>query len=113
MPTTGETADGASTEISEGSDPSTVLGPRAGAYPRRPPSRIAYTSNLDGNPEIYVHTDNPAVESEYTTRLTNSAATDHQPDMSPVDYLVAFTSDRDGNDEIYSASDSPGARTYG
>ncbi len=57
---------------------------------------LAFTSNRDGNPEIYV------VNSKggELRRLTNNPAGDYQPSWSS-DGRVVFYSDRDGNREIY------------
>ncbi|HEX8474972.1 MAG TPA: Calx-beta domain-containing protein [Pyrinomonadaceae bacterium] len=60
-------------------------------------TRLSYTSNRDGNPEIYVVNaagGNPA-------RLTDNPAQDTLPVWSPDGARIAFTSTRDGNREIY------------
>jgi Tol biopolymer transport system component len=57
---------------------------------------IAFTSDRDGNFEIYVM--NP--DGSNQTRLTNNAAADEFPAFSN-DGRIAFTSSRDGNAEIY------------
>src|SRR5256885_2251960 len=55
--------------------------------------KIAFTSNRDGNDEIYVmNADGTGV-----TRLTNDPASDSQPAWSPDGSRIAFTSTRDGN----------------
>jgi Tol biopolymer transport system component len=67
--------------------------------------RIAFTSNRDGNPEIYVINadgSNPA-------NLTNNPANDSSPAWSPDGSRIAFVSDRDGNPQIYSMSAADGA----
>jgi Tol biopolymer transport system component len=59
--------------------------------------KIAFTSNRDGNNEIYVmNADGTGV-----TRLTNNPAADGQPAWSPDGSRVVFTSNRDGNNELY------------
>ena len=60
-------------------------------------TKIAFTSNRDGNFEIYVmHADGSGA-----TRLTNNPAFDFSPAWSPNGTKIAFASERDGNDEIY------------
>ncbi|MGQ9554913.1 MAG: TolB family protein, partial [Anaerolineae bacterium] len=66
---------------------------------------LAFTSQRDGNEEIYVMDYDGANQ----TRLTNNAARDRQPAWAPsgstvpnrTGQQVAFTSDRDGDDEIW------------
>ncbi len=60
-------------------------------------NKIAFSSNRDGNEEIYVmNTDGSG-----QTRLTDNPASDWGPDWSPDAGRIAFSSNRDGNDEIY------------
>jgi Tol biopolymer transport system component len=59
--------------------------------------KIAFTSNRDGNDEIYTMNANGTGQ----TRRTNHAASDGQPAWSPDGSRIAFRSDRDGNFEIY------------
>src|SRR5256884_7765233 len=62
-----------------------------------PTSRIAFTSDRDGNAEIYaMDPDGLAL-----SRLTNNAAPDSSPSWSPDGRHIAFASMRDGNSEIY------------
>jgi Tol biopolymer transport system component len=68
---------------------------------RSPDARwIAFTSDRDGNPEIYVaavdNLDNPAMR-----RLTFNPANDVEPVWSPDGRYIVFTSDRNGNAELY------------
>jgi Tol biopolymer transport system component len=60
-------------------------------------SWIAFSSNQDGNSEIYLM--NP--DGSNMVRLTNNPASDTEPDWSPDGKQIAFSSDRDGNIEIY------------
>ncbi|HDR3891062.1 TPA: PD40 domain-containing protein, partial [Bacillus cereus] len=60
-------------------------------------SKIAFVSNRDANPEIYVM--NP--DGSNQTRLTNNPAGDFEPSWSPDGQKITFTSNRDGNPEIY------------
>ena len=59
------------------------------------PVRIAFTSNRDGDSEIYVMN----ADGSGVTRLTNSGG-DH-PSWSPDGRRIAFTSNGDGDSEIY------------
>ena len=60
-------------------------------------TQIAFTSDRDGNDEIYVM----AADGSQQTRLTRNSAWDTDPAWSPDGTQIAFTSDRDGNNEIY------------
>jgi dipeptidyl aminopeptidase/acylaminoacyl peptidase/uncharacterized protein (DUF2249 family) len=59
-------------------------------------SRIVFTSNRDGNYEVYI------MNSDGTNlvNLTNNAANDYKPIWAPDDEII-FESNRDGNAEIY------------
>src|SRR3989442_7570494 len=59
--------------------------------------KIAFGSDRDGNPEIYVMN----ADGSGVTRLTNNPATDFQLAWSPDGTKIAFRTDRDGNWEIY------------
>jgi Tol biopolymer transport system component len=65
--------------------------------PIRNQGRIAFESNRDGDPEIYVF--NTADLS--LSRLTISPGLDTQATWSPDGTQVAFVTDRDGNFEVY------------
>lgn len=59
--------------------------------------KIAFTSNRDGNQEIYVM--NP--DGSGQVNVSNSPAVDREPAWSSDGRQIAFSSDRDGNREIY------------
>jgi Tol biopolymer transport system component len=59
--------------------------------------KIVFTSNRDGNQEIYV----AAADGSTVARLTNDKAYDDQPALSPDGKSVVFVSNRDGNNELY------------
>jgi TolB protein len=60
-------------------------------------SKLAFTSNRDGNPEIYVmNKDGSGVR-----RVTNNPAIDVSPTWSPTGNQIAWVSDRTGNPKIY------------
>jgi TolB protein len=61
------------------------------------PGKIAFTSNRDGNREIYV----TQADGSDIVRLTNNKAYDDQPALSPDGAWVVFVSNRDGNHELY------------
>lgn len=60
------------------------------------PEKIAFSSNRDGNTEIYVM----STDGMNQTRLTNTAF-DSDPSFSGNGSRIAFRSTRDGNSEIY------------
>jgi Tol biopolymer transport system component len=60
-------------------------------------SRVAFTTDRDGNTEIYTVN----ASGSGATRLTNDPAIDSHPSFSPDGKKIAFTSDRDGNNEVY------------
>ena len=60
-------------------------------------TKLAFTSNRDGNPEIYVvNRDGTGLR-----RLTNSPAIDVTPTWAPTGNQIAFTSERAGTPQIY------------
>lgn len=60
-------------------------------------SRIAFTSDRDGNREIYTMND----KGEDIQRLTNNAAAEENAAWSPASTRLAFQSDRSGNWDIF------------
>jgi Tol biopolymer transport system component len=60
--------------------------------------KIAFSSDRDGNREIYVMN---AQDGSNQTNLTIDPAFDFDPSWSPDGTKIAFSSDRDGNTEIY------------
>jgi TolB protein len=60
-------------------------------------SRIAFTSNRDGNPEIYVMNR----DGSNLRRMTNNPAIDVTPTWSPTGNQLAWVSDRTGTPHIY------------
>jgi len=98
VPPTGEVP----TEI-----PPTEAPPQETPAPPNLPGSIAFVSDRDGNPEIYVQNG----VSQSVVRLTNNPATDTQPAWSPDGGWIAFTTNRDGNNEIYMMSADGGNLT--
>jgi TolB protein len=60
-------------------------------------SKIAFTTNRDGNPEIYVMN----ADGSGARRMTNSPAIDVSPTWSPSGNQLAWVSDRTGSGRIY------------
>ena len=60
-------------------------------------SKIAFVSNQDGNPEIYIMD----ADGSNVTRLTNNPGSDGSPTWSPDGMRIAFASSRDDNTDIY------------
>jgi TolB protein len=72
--------------------------------------KIAFTTNRDGNPEIYVMNRNGSG----LKRMTNSPAIDVTPTWSPTGTQLAWVSDRTGNPKIYIMNaDGTGQRALG
>lgn len=70
-------------------------------------SRLAFTSNRDGNPEIYVMNK----DGSGLRRMTNSPSIDVSPTWSPTGNQLAWVSDRTGQPKIYLMnSDGTGQR---
>jgi len=60
-------------------------------------TKIAFTSERDGNPDIWVmNSDGTELQ-----RLTDNPSPDYNPAWSPDGSKIAFVSERDGNPEIY------------
>ncbi len=59
--------------------------------------KIAFDTNRDGNPEVYVMN----ADGSEQTNLTNNPARDWSPAWSPDGTKIAFQTDRDGNYEVY------------
>jgi TolB protein len=77
--------------------PAVALAQSGGVAALSVQGKIAFTSNRDGNDEIYVMN----VDGTGVTRLTDNPASDQQPSWSPDGSRLAFTSNRDGNFDIY------------
>ncbi len=60
-------------------------------------NKIAFSSDRDGNNEIYVMN----TDGTNQARLTYNAGSDENPAISPDGTRIAFDSDRDGNSDIY------------
>jgi tricorn protease-like protein len=65
--------------------------------PRLYGRHIVFTSDQDGNREIYMMN----ADGSGVTRLTNNAASDYDPSWSPDGTRIVFESDRDGSGEIH------------
>ena len=60
-------------------------------------TKLAFTSNRDGNYEVYVMN----ADGSSQTRLTNTTSADVAPQWAPNGTQILFVSNRDGNYEIY------------
>jgi len=58
---------------------------------------VVFTTNRDGNQEIYTM----RIDGASPANQTNNPSNDTGPTWSPNQAWVAFTSDRDGNREVY------------
>lgn len=65
-----------------------------------PDSIVAFTSNVDGNVDIWVMNG----DRSNMRNITNSTDTEYDPSLSPDGQRLAFASDRDGDFEIYTIS---------
>jgi Tol biopolymer transport system component len=64
--------------------------------------KIAFSTNRDGNDEVYVMKPRPEGRKNRPKNLTkNDAASDRNPAFSPDGTSIAFSTNRDGNSEIY------------
>ena len=71
-------------------------------------TKLAFTSNRDGNPEIYLMNK----DGSGLRRVTNNPAIDVSPTWSPTGTQLAWVSDRTGNPKIYIMNaDGTGQRT--
>ncbi|NIT36542.1 MAG: DUF5050 domain-containing protein [candidate division Zixibacteria bacterium] len=68
----------------------------AGAFASYP-GKIVFTSDRDGNHDIYIMEG----DGSDVVRLTSDDAYEDQPALSPDGELVVFVSNRDGNNELY------------
>jgi Tol biopolymer transport system component len=59
--------------------------------------KIAFVSERDGNPEIYLMD----ADGSNQARITSTADNEFRPSLSPDGTKLAFSSSRDGHDEIY------------
>lgn len=74
--------------------------PPAATLTSVPPSLLGtllFTSNRDGNSEIYALN----LSNQTLPRLTNNPANDMQPALAPDSIQVAYVASQDGNNEIY------------
>jgi serine/threonine protein kinase/Tol biopolymer transport system component len=69
--------------------------------------RLAFTSNRDGNPEIYVLN----LGNGNLARLTNNNANDWLPDWAPNGSQIAFTSNRSGSYDLWVMNADGGGQT--
>ncbi len=66
---------------------------------------IVFTSDRDGNRNIYTS----KINGSELLQITNHKANDYEPVFSPDGKTIAFTSERDGNKQIYLYSNSSGS----
>ena len=84
-------------EVSQPAPPVPVTASAFAVAPAAALGRIAFTSDRDGDYEIYVMN----LENFGLTKLTNNPADDRYPSWSLEGTRIAFSSDRDGSDDIY------------
>lgn len=65
--------------------------------PHSAAGRLAFVSNRDGNPEVYL----ADLEAQSPRRLTTDQATDGEPAIAPAGNVVAFVSMRSGTPRIW------------
>ena len=58
---------------------------------------IVFTSERDGNKNIYI----TSINGDHFDQLTTNGSNDFEPTFSPDGEYIVFTSERDGNKEIY------------
>ena len=87
----------------------TPVPPTATPVPAAPKltGKIAFSSNRDGNREIYVMNPDGGAQ----TRLTSNSAADGFPAWSPDGAKIAYASNRDGNWNIYVMKPDGGGQT--
>ena len=68
---------------------------------------IAFSSNRDGNWEVYIASTDGAVQK----RITHTTAQNSDPVWSPTGQFIAFESDRDGSWELYMVDVTSGLET--
>jgi Tol biopolymer transport system component len=89
-----------------------LVDPAGAAFPGKN-GKIVFTSNRDGNYEIYsMNSDRSGPPSSWNVqRLTNNPKDDTDPAFSADGSQIAFVSERDGNSEIYTMnSDGSGVQ---
>jgi Tol biopolymer transport system component len=72
--------------------------------------KVAFESNRSGSAEIYTMKPKPEGSKNRPKNLTNTAASDTQPAVSPDGKKIAFTSNRDGNYDIYVMNSKDGSK---
>jgi TolB protein len=93
------------TRPAAGGEASTPVPPDAGNFDPvfdADARNIFFTSDRDGNDEIYV----VELEAYTVANLTTNPGRDFEPDFSPATHRLVFTSERDGNQEILSIDES-------
>jgi len=70
-------------------------------------TRIAFVSNVDGSPDIFVMNRDGSAE----TNLTRDASSNRDPAWAPDGSRIAFVSNRGGNDDIFVMNADGGGQT--